>query len=55
MAAARLAAACEKSLFMGFRLYRVLFLLWQSRHVTIALQLFFARIFTAIPSYKRPE
>jgi len=31
------------------------FLLCQSRHVTIALQLFFAPIFAAIPSCKRPK
>jgi len=31
------------------------FLLWQCRHVTIALQLFFVRIFGAVPSYKRPK
>ncbi len=30
------------------------FLLWQCRHVIIALQFFFARIFSAVPSYKRP-
>jgi hypothetical protein len=32
-----------------------LFLLWQCRHVIIALQFFFARIFIAVPSYKRPK